>query len=487
MSSVSHRVCASIAALAVTSLAASQVEAAVLATWAGSTGTWSTENAATAGWTGTLPDGIGDSGTYDTTGKSSATTTQDLNGSRTVGKLEVTGNANASWQVTLASGRNLILNEDGAGAGTAVLSNSMTSTTTGNPALILNGGAGIIFLNDNLLISNTSTSTRSNGSIQIDPQFQGAGNITFSSVSNTVGSGHIALFRTGAGGSNFAGNVNIAKGAVAFNRGDRFSPNPGNVITIGSAGNGSATLAYTGASLGNMENNFVAAADSGGTLVFATSSAATGDINIKSSNTNAASFTLNGDLSFNSLGTGTLIIGNPIVGAGMLTKIGAGPMRVTNTNSYQGGTVVDAGTLVVANAPEVNNGFGFYGATNGTLGSGDVTVNGTAVRLELDTGVTNAIADTATLSLAGGGAGGSADQGYALLAAGIDEIVGALVLGGVAQTQVGTYGSVASGADFQSDEYFSGLGVVTLVPEPTCLALLGLGATGLLARRRRTA
>src|SRR5262249_23325350 len=151
---------------------------------------------------------------------------------RTVGKIEITGPANSSWQITLASGKNLILNQDGGGAGTAIISCATTGVNA-NPSILMNGGAGIITLNDDLLISNTSQSTRAGGSIEIDPQFQGTGNITFYSVSNTVGSGHIALFRTGAGGSAFVGNSTIAKGAVTFNRGDRFSPNPGNVVTIG--------------------------------------------------------------------------------------------------------------------------------------------------------------------------------------------------------------------------------------------------------------
>jgi fibronectin-binding autotransporter adhesin len=453
------------------------------ASWASgtvtSTGNWTTENftpsGSAAGWAGPLPDGIGDSGTYDTTGHASTTTTQNTAGSRTVGKLEVTGNTNSSWQVTLASGKNLILNQDGAGPGTAVLSNTMTSApgSQSNPSLIINGSAGIITLNDDLLITNTSTSGRTGGSIEIDPQFQGTGNITFYSVSNTVGLGHIALFRTGAGASSFAGNSTIAKGAVTFSRGDRFSPSPGNVITIGRS-DGAASLIYSAATLGNMENNFATSATAGGTLLFGTNAAATGLVNVKSSSSQTlphSVFTLNGDLSFTSGGTGTLQIGDPILGAGAVTKIGSGPMRVTNTNTYLGGTIVNAGSLAVGHADAINNGFGFYDATDGTLGSGNVTVNSTATDLEIESGVAaaNVIADTKTLSLAGGGAGGTADQGYALLDSGINETVGGLILGGVAQTTSGTYGSSSSGATFQSDEYFSGPGTITLALAPAGL------------------
>jgi hypothetical protein len=40
--------------------------------------------------------------------------------------------------------------------------------------------------------------------------------------------------------------------------------------------------------------------------------------------------------------------------------------------------------------------------------------------------------------------------------------VASLAIGGVAQTNPGTYGSVASGADFQNDTYFIGTGTLTL-------------------------
>ena len=106
------------------------------------------------------------------------------------------------------------------------------------------------------------------------------------------------------------------------------------------------------------------------------------------------------------------------------------------------------------------------------------TTPGTA--LQILSGVSNAILNTSTLSLAGGGAVGVADQGYANLGAGIVETVNMLILNGAAQGP-GTYGSTLSSATFKSDEFFSGTGVISvLVPEPAsgCLMLLGLAAIG---------
>jgi hypothetical protein len=119
-------------------------------------------------------------------------------------------------------------------------------------------------------------------------------------------------------------------------------------------------------------------------------------------------------------------------------------------NSY-GATTVQSGTLTVSGALA-------------TLGSGPVTVLGTTsgTALVIQSGVGNAINDNAALSLAGGGTAGVADQGYASLGAGTNELVGSLFLSLVAQAQGLTYGSMASGAAVQSDEYFSGTGIVTV-------------------------
>src|SRR4029079_13639352 len=79
-------------------------------------------------------------------------------------------------------------------------------------------------------------------------------------------------------------------------------------------------------------------------------------------------------------------------------------------------------------------------------------------------GVLNAIGDNAILSLAGGSTPDVADVGFAFLEAGVNDRIGALVLGGVAQINGLTYGSNASGALFKSDEYFSvgGSGILTV-------------------------
>jgi autotransporter-associated beta strand protein len=134
-----------------------------------------------------------------------------------------------------------------------------------------------------------------------------------------------------------------------------------------------------------------------------------------------------------------------------------GWVMLAASNSYSGGTLVNGGILCVTNAAA-------------TLGTGDVTIDNSAstssiARLFIRSGVLNAISDTATLSLAGGGTVDVADQGFVELGTGINELVGGLRLSGVAQSP-GTYGSSMSSATHTNDEYFAGTGIITVLPPP---------------------
>ena len=92
------------------------------------------------------------------------------------------------------------------------------------------------------------------------------------------------------------------------------------------------------------------------------------------------------------------------------------------------------------------------GTSSATLGTGNVTVTGGT--LSILTGVTNAIADTATLRHLRHRhrEPRNRDRRHSLRP---------FRWAAWPQTNSGTYGSMASGADFQFDQWFTGMGVVT--------------------------
>jgi autotransporter-associated beta strand protein len=173
------------------------------------------------------------------------------------------------------------------------------------------------------------------------------------------------------------------------------------------------------------------------------------DSTLHSQGSASGSITLSGNVS----GTGRLIAGAVAHDANI------GQIILSGTNSYTGGTTVTAGTLAATGSSVTA-----FGTGNVSVVSAGAVFGGSFAKLAIQSGATNAIADTATLSLAGGNVAAVADDGYADLAAGINETVGGLVLGGTTETIAGTYGSSSSGATFQFDEYFAGSGIITLAP-----------------------
>jgi autotransporter-associated beta strand protein len=157
-----------------------------------------------------------------------------------------------------------------------------------------------------------------------------------------------------------------------------------------------------------------------------------------------------------------------ITGTGGITKAGTGTLVLAGDNTYEGLTYVSGGTLQVGN-----------GTNPSRLGLlSDVAVaNGAVLSLLND----NAIDDEATLTLESFGL----FNGRLLIAAGLNEGVGALFFDGVF-ADPGTYGATGSGAAVINDKYFGGTGILTVIPEPGSAALLvsafGLGA---LTRRSR--
>lgn len=161
--------------------------------------------------------------------------------------------------------------------------------------------------------------------------------------------------------------------------------------------------------------------------------------------------TLTGDVTFSvTNGTGssttTLTLG-PVGESGgsrKLTKTGAsGTLALSGAGTYSGGTVVSGGTCRVANGASV--------------GSGNVTV---APGATLDLQTSSGIASLAMITLQTN----ATQFGVANLAAGVTDVVSQIVLGPNVYSAAGTYGATNSGADNAFANFFTGTGVLKILP-----------------------
>jgi len=148
--------------------------------------------------------------------------------------------------------------------------------------------------------------------------------------------------------------------------------------------------------------------------------------------------------------TGTNTIGAVISGTGGLTKAGSGELLLAGNNSYSGTTTVTEGILQVGDGTTTTAGC--------NLGNDDVVICDGAT-LHIMANVTDAMNDAATLTLRHAGL----QYGKVDLESGINEEIAVLVLGGTTQS-AGTYGSTSSSADNTDDNYFSGVGIITALP-----------------------
>ena len=158
-------------------------------------------------------------------------------------------------------------------------------------------------------------------------------------------------------------------------------------------------------------------------------------------------------------------------GARSILKNGAGTLLLSGAgaNTFTGGVTINDGTVSAQKT--------------GALGTGNVLVAETSATttatLSITTGVTNAIADTAFLSLESFGA----NFATVSLATGINETVGGLFFNGVAQA-AGTWGATGSGATNINNDWFTGSGIITVVPEPSTGVLIASGLIGMIFLRR---
>jgi autotransporter-associated beta strand protein len=424
-----------------------------------------------------IPNAIGASATFNgfgtasnpvQTGNRSAT----LDGPKTVGSILFnTDNSTFTNTISVGSGGPLTFDATGAGPATITTSGGGTGNNTISVAMSLT---------DNLLATvNNINASSAAGSLNLTGAISGAGGFT------KAGDG-LATFGNGAktytGPTVLSGGRMRISSAASPTATSSFTINEGGQLTLITAatftfGSGPLTLNGSGPATGpfslfpgairqdtgiatTITNNIVLGSNA---VVHVQATAGTGN-----TATPTGSMTLAGSIS----GSGQLTFTAPN------SNIDQGFLIITGDNSYSLGTLIAGGILQL------------FGA-NADLGLGDVTVsNATSpdsiARLSITTGVLDAIANSATVTLAGGGTFGVADQSFIELGVGVDEIVAGLILGSTLMGP-GTYGSTGSLAAFKSDEFFSGTGIITVIPEPGAFASLlgGAAVLGLLRRRER--
>jgi autotransporter-associated beta strand protein len=392
--------------------------------------------------------------------------TVTLDAAQTVGSI-LFNNDLSTFTNSLTVGSSGSLTLDGAGAGPAII--TTTGSGTGNNTI-----SAPITLTDSLVaVVNNTTASSAAGSLNLTAAISGAGGFT------KEGQG-LATFGTGAKTYTGATVLNGGRMRISFAASpiatSSFTINAGAQLTLISGNQtytfGSGPLNLNGA--GAVTPPFAAFPG-----------AIRNDTNIATTITNPVVLQSDTLVHVQGSASGSLTFPNVVSGPGRLTLTAPGSdanlgvLVLDGANTYSGGTTVHGGTISVGNT-----------SPTATLGAGDVLVEsgnamfgGAIAKLTIQTGVLNAIADNATLSLVGGNVAGLADDGYVDLGLGVNEVVGGLVLGGIAQS-IGTYGSSLSAATFKNDEYFAGSGIVTVIPEPgVAVTILG-GLTMLVAAQR---
>jgi autotransporter-associated beta strand protein len=407
------------------------------------------------------------------------------------GRWVLPGANTYSGMTTVSGGGTLAIgNDQSLGTGPLTfnggsIASSQGPRTIANPVVLaLNGGVGgaadFTFTGSlttssatgSLTVNNSGTTTLA-GPINISNDATNH-TLTISGSGNTLGTGVIAnggtstagrLTKNGPGtltltGNNtYAGKTTIAGGTLVASSlnsvsGGSATSNLGAPTTVadGTIGLGSplltGTLRYVGP--GETTDRVIdlatptggGAIDSSGTgpLTFTSDFTATG--------ADSKTLTLQGNSAGENLIAGA-IVDHSASHKTSLVKSGAGKWVLSGVNTYSGGTTVSAGELVVS-------------GDSARLGTGNVTVQGGGSALLIQPGAVDAISNSATLNLFGGGEPSLADQGYLELGAGLNELVGALLLGGVAQSHGLSYGSTTSGAMIQLDEYFAGSGMIAV-------------------------
>ena len=328
----------------------------------------------------------------------------------TAGTVQLSGSAdNVNLGVTVNSGGTLILNKTSTGSvhafgnsSTVALGGTLKLSGTGGDQIFNSAGLTVDGTFDLNALSETIGSLSGSGIVTNNATgtptltVGGSNNGTFSGTIQDGGAGKtVALLKNGSGNLTLSGANTYSAGTTWGTSGG----GAGGILTFGSSsigGPGSITSGPIGT----------------GTFTISNTSATTGSNFLQSSDSttrtisNAIAFNGTG-LNFNFGGAGdlifdgTVVLGTtsatrtfavnntntaftgPISGTGgiSLAKAGTGTLILSGSNSYNGSTAINAGTLSINTIKNVSGGSSAVGApttvANGTIGIGNTTTSGT--------------------------------------------------------------------------------------------------------------
>jgi autotransporter-associated beta strand protein len=442
----------------------------------------------------------GDTGTWLLSGLNTFTGAVSINrASLTINTIADSGMASALGAGTTlnlgsaAQTGTLIYTGTGASTNRAIV---LASTSTGGGTITNNGSGALLFTGS---FSNTGTAAKTftlNGTNTGANEFQGALVDSSGGVLSFVKTGLGAW--TLSGTSSFTGALSVNQGTLTVTSlgaaGVSSAAGAGSAINLGSGTNVAGTLTYTGGAV---------TTDRAINLAATTNGAAT----INSSGSGALIFT--GVISNAGTGTKTLTLGGSYTGSNgvqsviadgsgtlAVTKADAGTWILSGTNTFSGGTTLNAGTLVVNstsaigtgtltitggtldtlsaltlttnNAIALNGSLVFGGTNNLNLGTGvvtilnsrDITLNGSST-LSMGELQLNSIANNRTLTVnQGTGSGAAMELGGFQLNVNADTAARNRIITGTGNVTI--TGAVANGNAFDNGLVYSGSGTLTL-------------------------
>jgi autotransporter-associated beta strand protein len=225
-----------------------------------------------------------------------------------------------------------------------------------------------------LTLAGTGSTSLSSINVSAADQFAIAGAISGSQVLTKMGAGTLTL----SGANTYSGGTTINAGVLSL------SPNSSlgsGVVTL-AGGSLTATGTFSAANPFTVAEN-ASITSSGNTVLTGTLSGSDGTT-LTLAGTGSTSLS-----SINVSGTDQFAIAGAISGTQALTKMGAGTLTLSGTNTYSGGTTIDAGTLSISSLS--------------AIGSGDVTLAGgtLAPSSTISTGKSFAVTGNSTISSTG--------------------------------------------------------------------------------------